>query len=524
MPISLADVSSLTELFVHDNILSGNLINVFNGSHQSMLTTVQLSNNHFTGELPEQLFLSKSLQAMSAVSNCFHGTIPSSICINDNLMSLVLDGLVCASSCQTKILPGISSSYVSSRSVTGGIPDCLWSMPKLSILHLSGNRLTGTLPSGDKILSSSLKDLSLSYNLLTGNIPRNIQTKSWIKLDLSHNRFSDTLMSNFTITPSLSLTNNRLSGPIPRKFRDMKTIDILEGSLFDCDYDRSNLPSNDKDKSIYECGSNIFNVLYYIWLGTVATICIALLMLWNYRKVFTEMILLNRQWIDATLITRTDDNNEIDTILGKKLFSMMFFQRYISTFAIIRRLNLFSTLFIVIGLLPTYTILSAFYGTHTYEYAWTVAPIYLSGRTAFGVVMICLVLFVLIQIIATINLFTIKSYEKSFLDKIDDNQNGNSSDVKNIWPAFVMYGSVNLIVVGGANIGYVWVELYQSRSVSLLCQILLSMFKLMWNNIVSPFLIREMVRILSINESAQRSTLFFLQFAMSISISSLSLV
>ena len=168
MPISLADVSSLTELFVHDNILSGNLINVFNGSHQSMLTTVQLSNNHFTGELPEQLFLSKSLQAMSAVSNCFHGTIPSSICINDNLMSLALDGLVCASSCQTKILPGISSSYVSSRSVTGGIPDCLWSMPKLSILHLSGNRLTGTLPSGDKILSSSLKDLSLSYNLLTG--------------------------------------------------------------------------------------------------------------------------------------------------------------------------------------------------------------------------------------------------------------------------------------------------------------------------------------------------------------------
>jgi hypothetical protein len=74
-------------------------------------------------------------------------------------------------------------------------------------------------------------------------------------------------MSNFTITPSLSLTNNRLSGPIPRKFRDMRNIDILEGSLFDCDYDRSNLPNYDKDKSIYECGSNIFNDLQYITYG-----------------------------------------------------------------------------------------------------------------------------------------------------------------------------------------------------------------------------------------------------------------
>jgi hypothetical protein len=151
----------------------------------------------------------------------------------------------------------------------------------------------------------------------------------------------------------------------------MRNIDI-EGSLYDCDYDRSNLPAYDKDKTIYECGSNIFNVLYYIWLGIITAICLALLMLWNYRKEFTALILLICQWIDAIPIMTTDDNNEIDDVLNKKLFSMVFLKRYISTYTIIRRLSLFSTLFIVVILLPTYTVLSAFYHTHTYKYAWTV--------------------------------------------------------------------------------------------------------------------------------------------------------
>ena len=521
MPFSLADVSSLTELFVHDNSLSGDLMNVFNGSHQSKLTTVQLSSNQFTGELPGQLFLSKSLQSMSAVSNCFHGTIPTSICLNKQLDTLVLDGLVCALSCRTKILPGISTSYLSSKliSISGGIPDCLWSMPKLRVLHLSGNRLSGSLPSSDVIISSSLKDLSLSYNLLTGSIPSNIQTKSWNKLDLSHNRLSGTLHSNFSIissNTSLFLTNNRLSGPIPRKFHDMRNIDVLEGSLYDCNYDRSNLPTYDKDMTIYECGSNVFNVSYYIWLGTIAIICMAMLVLSKYWKDFTQLILLIRQWIDAILIMTTDDNSEIDEVLKKKLFLMGYLQRYIFTYVFIRKVTLYSTMFIIAVLLPTYTVLSAFYRTHTYAYAWTVASMYLSGKTSFRVVMFGLVLFVVIQIVVAIRLFTMKSCEISFKDTIIDNQNEHSSKVKKIWPAFILYGSVNLIVVGGVNIGYVWVELYESRKVSLLCQILLSIFKLTWNNIVSPAIVRKMVRILSIKGIAQQSTLFFIQFVISI--------
>jgi len=161
-------------------------------------------------------------------------------------------------------------------------------------------------------------------------------------------------------------------------------------------------------------------------------------------------------------------------------------------------------------------VISAFYHTHTYEYAWTLAPMYLSGKIAFGVVMISLVLFIMSQIVAAINLFTLKSCGKSFLGNIDINTNGHTIKVKKVWPSFVLYCSMNLIVVGGVNIGYVLVDLYGSRSASFLCQILLSMFKLMWNNVVSPAIIRGMVNALSITEIAQQSTLFFLQFVISI--------
>jgi len=104
----------------------------------------------------------------------------------------------------------------------------------------------------------------------------------------------------------------------------MRNIDILERSLYDCEYDRSNLPAYDKDKTIYECGSIIFNVLYYIWLGIITAISMALLMLWNCRKEFTALILQIWQWIDAIPIMKTDDKNEINAVLKNSRFRWFF--------------------------------------------------------------------------------------------------------------------------------------------------------------------------------------------------------
>ena len=450
------------------------------------------------------------------MSNCFRGSIPSTICLNKELETLALDGLVCASSCRQKILPGISTSYISDHKITGRIPNCLWSLPNLQVLHMSGNSLTGSLPSDEAILSRSLKDLSLSYNHLTGTISSKIQAMSLPKLDLSNNLFSGTLHSKNTSTSQnklLSLTNNRFSGSIPNKFQTIIEIDILEGNLFTCYNDNSNLPSHDHYASIYECGSNIFNILYYVWLGLIMAVIIILLSVWYIRK---DLIFLVQQWIAATLSFSTVDNFEINESLKEKMACMVFLKRYIKTLEIIRRVSLYSTAFIIIVLLPIYTVLSTFYGTHTYEYAWTVAMMYLSGKVAFGISMSVLIMFIAIQILTVINSFIASTNQILFDDNILVNDSEQMTNEWKIWSMFTFYVTLNLMIVGGANAGYVLVELYESRSISLLSQILISIFKLMWNNIVSPAIVREMVRILSIKGTAQQSTLFFLQFVLSI--------
>jgi len=217
IPISFNKLSSLDRLFIQNNYLSGNLLTAFNGTYQQRLSNIQLSNNQFTGKLPEELFISTSLVSVSAVSNCFHGTIPHSICTNMQLETLALDGLGCASSCRRKIFPGLSASYMTSGSISGSIPTCILIMPKLQVLHLSGNSLTSTLPSTAINWTNSLRDLSLSFNLLKGHISTNIDLSIWTKADFSNNRFSGTI-SSFQFPSynlALSLRNNRLSGYIP---------------------------------------------------------------------------------------------------------------------------------------------------------------------------------------------------------------------------------------------------------------------------------------------------------------------
>ena len=553
LPLSIGKLSSLSRLFVQDNHLSGHLDDVFNGSFQRNLSNVQLSNNQFTGTLPEQLFLSSSLVSVSAVSNCFHGTIPHSICNNIQLQTLALDGLVCASSCQKKVLPGIASSYYNSRSITGGIPECLWSMPRLEVLHLSGNRITGTFPSDLSNLSRSLQDLCLSFNLIEGNIPRDIQERQWVNLDLSNNRISGTLLSSFNYTSnnrsSLSLNNNRLSGYVPSILKHALNLDILDGSYYDCSYDRHDLPRHDEGNHVYDCGSTTWNALYFVWLGLVVFSVISVVIIYRYKDVFVSfsMIIKNlKHWMSAINFLRGDvDNSSIDMmddIVKNKMKSMLYLQRYMAIHEIILRFSLYSTIFIVTILLLIYTIVSTFYFTHTYEYAWTVALVYLSGRVAFGVSLVALISLLIFQIFIYLNTLKHKSNQITFYYNYSNNNNNNNNNNYNnnyndnngekiqyytflpdctkrnimIWSMYILYITVNLVIVSGVNLAYVIVILTQSRILILFAEVLLSIFKIVWNNMISPVMVRWIITYLSINTIDQQSTLFFLQFIVSI--------
>ena len=631
LPISLSVLSYLTRFYVQNNLLSGELNNIFNSKKQNKLQIIQLNNNQFTGTLPSELFLTTSLIAFTASSNCFNGNISKLICLNKNLKILVLDGLVCALSCRHKIFPFISSSYISNQLITGGIPTCLWSMPNLEVLHLSGNGLDGPIYNtnvnnvdddafhsdyavninnkiyGDNdadtdhdddddddaidklnsvnndnegiIFSKSLRDVILSYNLLTGTIMKEMLNHSWINLDLSHNRITGTIETTTTTiitsitnyndddnennSTSLILNDNRLSGYIPSTLYNLMNINILEGNYYNCKYDRSDLPKYDSSKNVYECGSSTFNVLYYIWLSlTFMIIFIIILLLWYYHK-YTQRInsgtnssnlfhrlsqLMNKIWKWSHIIVylasdniNNNNNNssssrridtldiEIDASMKTKLQSMIYIQRFYATNEIIRRFSGYCTLFIIIILLPIYFILTTFYDTHTYKYAWTASLMYLSGSNAFIIAFTLLSLYIIIIILIYITVIKNNANHSIFSNHDHENlhrhnltitttsaESNYTKPTSNIWIICILYILINVIIVGGINITYVLIILYQNRSIRTSSQILLSIFKIVWNSKVSPSILYLLASYLSINSPSEQSFLFFMQFFCSI--------
>lgn len=59
----------------------------------------------------------------------------------------------------------------------GTIPGCLWNMSKLATLHLNANGFSGKIL--DIPSESSLVDVRLSHNRLTGTIPLSVQRKQF---------------------------------------------------------------------------------------------------------------------------------------------------------------------------------------------------------------------------------------------------------------------------------------------------------------------------------------------------------
>lgn len=158
--------------------------------------------------------------------NCLSGTIPNEICQANYLEGFSIDGASTAENCKIQIVDFSSlglNAFVTRRAIRGTVPECLFNLPKIKALSLSGNELIGTLPDVNFINSSSLVNVSLSYNRLTGTISSSWLGKNWKLLDLSYrsNKIHGTLPDNSDIrlsqdqTSILFLEENRLSGNIP---------------------------------------------------------------------------------------------------------------------------------------------------------------------------------------------------------------------------------------------------------------------------------------------------------------------
>eukprot|EP01034_Spumella_vulgaris_P028908 gene28908-35861_t len=240
------------------------------------LLHVDFSNNRLKGTIPEQLFMyAPNLISFAAGKNCVQGTLPEVICSSPSLQQLMLDGMTTSTGCDSTRTGTLGEKF--SRAINrysdtkvGTIPPCLFAMPSLISLHLSGNGHTGCLPEIDYV-SPALQDVTLSHNELTGSIPRILQEQSWLNMDLSYNKLTGLLDSDSQLArtedATIALQANRISGSLPHTINKLSNVVVLRGNLFDCSYDKRDLPAHDSAASNYSCGSNSLNLMFYIWSG-----------------------------------------------------------------------------------------------------------------------------------------------------------------------------------------------------------------------------------------------------------------
>jgi Leucine-rich repeat (LRR) protein len=466
IPDSLKKLNHLKVLFLNNNQLIGTLADI---SKWQSLANVDVSNNILTGTLP-MLSGSSSLSTFAAGSNCFHGSIPAFICNVTSVTVLSLDGLSTASPCRSLIFPYSSSASSSSslfnaftleNSFIDGIPPCLFSMPNLQTLHLSGNGLTGSLPSsyeegsGFYGISSSLTDVALSHNRLSGTIPYSFQQRSWSNLDLSYNKFTGTLTSSFASynngNESLALQINRLSGSIPSSLLSAPNIQIVDGNMFTCNYNKDDLPSHDQDTEDYSCGSDVVNAALYTWIGAFSMFLLIFFCSLYYGSSSSSF----SSFLTSCSCPSTSSNDGSQPTFLSRLISFLSeimtwrdtYQRYGNrpiltlttkkeSFSRIPKLYHFLyhirylfrnlTIFIICLLMPIYCIISSIYHDFSFTYVWSVSAILLTGK----VPAIILMFFFFLILCYFIYLFKVEISQRKMIEEREYQQRRMDSSLE----------------------------------------------------------------------------------------------
>ncbi|XP_015066814.1 probable inactive leucine-rich repeat receptor-like protein kinase At3g03770 [Solanum pennellii] len=148
-PSTMSKITTLTDIVLSHNVLSGKLPDL---TPLSKLLLLDLRENHLDSELPP---LPKRLTTLLLSSNIFTGEIPVEFGTLNQLQHLDL----------------------SNNSLSGMLPDGLFSLSSISYLNLASNVLSGSLPSHLNC-GGELGFVDISDNRLVGVLPSCLNTIS----------------------------------------------------------------------------------------------------------------------------------------------------------------------------------------------------------------------------------------------------------------------------------------------------------------------------------------------------------
>ncbi|KAL7592833.1 hypothetical protein Lser_V15G35062 [Lactuca serriola] len=195
IPEELADISTLEELVVEDNLLGGLLPPQL--GRLSRLRRFVASANNFTGTIPDSYGNLTNLEDFRIDGSTLSGRIPDFIGNWRNLTRLDMQG----------------------TNMSGPIPSTISRLRNLESLRISDLTGSSSTPFPDLRNMTRLEELVFRNCLLTGSIPTYINGRSSLKeIDLSFNQLNGSIPDSFQFVDfdSLFVNNNLISGGIPQ--------------------------------------------------------------------------------------------------------------------------------------------------------------------------------------------------------------------------------------------------------------------------------------------------------------------
>jgi protein brassinosteroid insensitive 1 len=202
------------------------------------LEHLDISANKFFGDISHQISLCHKLSFLNISSNLFLGYIP--VLSVQNLVSLSLANNHFYGEIPTWLSTACSSLIeldVSVNNLSGTVPSVFSACSYLESLNISENNFSGELPIEVFTKMGNLKKLFLSFNDFSGPLPDSLsQLVKLETLDLSSNNFSGSIPSALcqgteTSLKELFLQNNLFTGSIPSSLSNCSQLVSLDLSF-----------------------------------------------------------------------------------------------------------------------------------------------------------------------------------------------------------------------------------------------------------------------------------------------------